>query len=128
MNSAKDYLQWGAGFVAGVAASLNPVFLTLCGLVAVDVLTGLLSAYVRKEVTSEATFRGGAKKALILTLSLSGGMMTRIVNVGIDLGAALSAYYCVHEAISILENVSKAGVPLPGWLTAALKDEQKKNL
>jgi toxin secretion/phage lysis holin len=116
----KEIVGGAIGFVAGVVANLNPVIIALLILISVDVATGFLAAYVRKEITSDATFQGGAKKAIILLVVLSGKWISGFVHVGVDLGAALAAYYAVHEAVSILENAARAGVPLPSGLVEAL--------
>lgn len=124
--SPREAIKGAAAVVGALWSSIDPMLAALLVLIFFDVATGLLAAYVNKEISSDATFRGGAKKAIALLVALSGEWMTGFLNLGVDLGAALAAYYCVHESISILENAARAGVPLPDGLLNALQKTVKK--
>lgn len=114
-----------AAIIGGLTGAIDPILGALLILIACDVITGVLAAYVQRRVTSEATYRGGAKKTIILFIVVAGEWVGSAVSLGFDLGAALAAYYCVHEAISILENAAAVGIPLPSGLLDALKKAQE---
>lgn len=84
----------------------------------IDIATGFLSGYVSQTLDSSVSFRGMAKKAIVLFIV---GMATLLgMNVGIELGAYTAAFYALHEGLSILENAGKAGLPIPTGLKEAL--------
>lgn len=106
---------------AGLWGGLHPMFQTLLCLMALDILSGLLAAYIKKEVTSEASFRGMAKKGLIVLLVGGSVALNRAWSLDLPLGVAVAGFYCIHEMISITENAARAELPLPPKLLEVLK-------
>jgi toxin secretion/phage lysis holin len=119
-----DNLNWGTGIKAGIAAvaaiwvGLNPLVQLLLVAMVLDIATGLLSAYVRKVIDSAVSFRGMAKKSIILLLVW--GAWQAGAWVGQPLGEMVAAFYTLNEFISILENAAEAGIPVPQFLRDAL--------
>ena len=108
--------------LAGVAAfwfGLNPLVQLLLAAMILDIITGVLSAYVRKTVSSAASFRGMAKKSIILLLVwgawLAGGQIAQ------PLGEAVAGFYILNEMTSIIENAAESGLPVPKFLVEALE-------
>lgn len=91
-----------------------------------DYITGLMSAYIRKEISSATGFRGIAKKVFIMVLVAVGHVLdTRVIGDGTVCRSAVIGFYIANEGISILENSGKIGLPLPEKLLNVL--EQLKN-
>jgi toxin secretion/phage lysis holin len=117
-----------AGAIVSAYVGLHVMIQLIFWAVLWDIATGLAAAFVTRTVSSDASARGITKKALMLLLVAGGEIvdahtgfsMTLPFGGQLGLGEALAGYYCVHEAVSIVENISRAGVPLPRWLTDRL--------
>lgn len=92
-----------------------------------DYVTGLVSAYIRKEISSSTGFRGIAKKVFILVLVAVGHVLdSRVIEDGTVCRSAVIGFYIANEGISILENSGKIGLPLPEKLLNVLKQLKNK--
>ena len=98
-----------------------------------DYVTGVIYAYVIKTLNSEVGFRGLIKKCMILAVLIVGVELDRMLgNGGTWVFRTLVAYfYIANEGISILENISNLGVPIPNKIKTALEqlnnDEDQEN-
>ncbi|MDE5772748.1 MAG: phage holin family protein [Ruminococcus sp.] len=116
------------GFLWG---RLDGLLYALIAFMVLDYITGLISAYIRKELSSAVGFTGIAKKVFIMVLVAVGHILdTHIVGDGSVFRSAVIGFYLANEGISILENAGKIGLPLPQKLLdvlAQLKNEEDKN-
>lgn len=98
-----------------------------------DYVTGVIYAYVIKILNSEVGFRGLIKKCMILAVLIVGVELDRMLgNGGTWVFRTLVAYfYIANEGISLLENISNLGVPIPNKIKTALEqlnnDEDQEN-
>ena len=96
--------------------------------VAVDYLTGLMAAAVEKKLSSEVGFHGIIKKVVIFSLVAVGHIIDAyVIQNGSVLRTAVIFFYLSNEGISILENASRIGIPVPEKLKAVLEQLQKKD-
>lgn len=109
----------GAAF-AGVWGGLHPLLQALVLLMILDSISGFAAAYSTRTLDSGVSFRGMAKKALILCLVAAAAIMERMAPVGVPLGAIAAGFYCAHELLSITENAVRAGLPIPKPITQAI--------
>ena len=88
-----------------------------------DYVTGVIYAYVIKTLNSEVDFRGLIKKCMILAVLIVGVELDRMLgNGGTWVFRTLVAYfYIANEGISLLENISNLGVPIPNKIKTALE-------
>ncbi|WP_346935297.1 phage holin family protein [Clostridium sp.] len=97
-----------------------------------DYGTGLLRAWINKEVSSDVGLKGIARKAVIFVVLIVAVMLDRLLNTGTWVFRTLVCYfYICNEGISLLENCAGLGVPIPERLKdalAQLKDGEKKEL
>ena len=124
--------------IGGISAMLGGVFGFLFGrmdgmlyaliaFMALDYITGLAVAWIRREISSEVGFRGIAKKVLILALVAVGHILDSFVlGGGAVCRSAVTGFYLANEGISILENAGNAGLPLPKKLVEALHQLKSK--
>lgn len=102
------------------------VFMTL------DYATGLLRAWINKEVSSDVGLKGIARKGLIFVVLIVAVMLDRLLNTGTWVFRTLVCYfYIANEGISLLENCAGLGLPIPEKIKdalAQLKDGEKKEL
>ena len=110
-------------------AGLHMMIQLLVYAIAFDLATGVIAGWVDRQISSEIGRKGLAKKVLILLGVAAAEIAGRHIGFEIavpwggvwGLGAAVAGYYCVQEAISIVENLSRAGVPLPKFVVERLK-------
>ena len=97
-----------------------------------DYVTGLLRAYVNKEVSSDAGLKGIARKAVIFVVLIVAVLLDRLLNTGNWVFRTLICYfYIANEGISLLENCAGLGLPIPEKLKEALaqlKEGEKKEV
>lgn len=113
-------LKAAVALVAAYWGGLPALVQLLIGLMALDVATGFLAAYISRELSSDDSFRGMARKVMELAL-VAGAMLIEPHAGGMPLGAAVAGFYCAHELLSVIENAGRAGLPIPQVLRDALK-------
>lgn len=90
-----------------------------------DYVTGLAAAYVRRELSSAIGWRGLVKKTLVLILLLVAHVGEQSAGLNIHVEQIGAVGYIVSEFISIVENVARAGVPIPAQIVEALLAAKK---
>ncbi|MDE5619003.1 MAG: phage holin family protein [Ruminococcus sp.] len=128
-------LQTFSAFVCAVCGflwgRLDGLLYALIAFMVMDYITGLISAYIRRELSSAVGFTGIAKKVFIMALVAVGHILdTHVIGDGAVFRSAVIGFYLANEGISILENAGKIGLPLPKKLIdvlAQLKNEEEKN-
>ena len=94
--------------------------------IVLDYLSGMIKAVNLKQLSSKVGFKGIMKKVGVLLIVMLGVLVDRVTG---DTGAirTLVIYYFVaNEGLSIIENLSLAGVPIPKGLKKALKALKEK--
>ncbi len=100
---------------------------SLLTLMVLDYATGILCAILEKRLSSEVGFKGILKKVLMLVVvSISYTIDLHLLSDSGVLRSSVIGFYLVNECISILENISKVGVPLPKKLKDVLKQLKSK--
>lgn len=112
------WAKLAAAATAAFWGGLAPLVQVLIAVMAADLLTGLLAGYITRKLSSDVSFRGLAKKAIVLVLVAVGRLLEPAV--GLPLGDVVAGFYLVHEGLSILENAARAGLPVPQALREAL--------
>ena len=93
----------------------------LVAFVAVDYLTGVMVAILERRLSSDVGFRGIFKKVMIFTLvAVAHTIDSQILGDGSAVRTAVIFFYLSNEGISILENATIIGLPIPQKLQDAL--------
>jgi toxin secretion/phage lysis holin len=101
------YLGWFLGGVDGLVHALV-IF------VVIDYLTGVMTAIVKRQLSSEIGFRGIFKKVMVFFLVGLGHLVDLyVLKNGGAIRAAVIFFYISNEGVSILENVAHLGLPFP---------------
>lgn len=107
------------GFLFG---ELDGLMYALIAFMILDYISGVLVAIAEHELSSKIGFKGIAKKVIILILVAVGHILDmHILGGGAVCRSAVCGLYIANEGISILENASELGIPLPKKLVAVLK-------
>ena len=109
------FLGWFLGGVDGFMTAL-----IVC--VVADYVTGVMVAIVEKKLSSAIGFRGIFKKVIIFCLvGISNILDIYIIKTGSAIRLAVISFYIYNEGVSILENISIIGLPVPQKLKDVLE-------
>ncbi len=121
--------------VAGLAAYFGALVIPLVILIVVmvtDYVTGMTRAWITKSFSSRVGVAGIVKKVLYLVLVAVGIVVDFLLSgalaqIGVEIpmqgiiGMIVTVWLIINELISILENLSQAGVPIPAFLVKLVK-------
>lgn len=114
------------GFIGGLVGGVDGFMYALIILVVLDYLTGLMVAILEKQLSSEIGFKGIFKKVLIFILVGAAHIIDyQVLGNGSVIRTAVIFFYISNEGISILENSSKIGLPIPQKLKDILEQLRK---
>lgn len=100
-----------------------------CLLVAIvlDYISGIMKAYVNKELSSQIGFKGIVKKVGVLLVVMLAVLVDRVTGETGAIRTLVIYYFVANEGLSIIENLGQAGVPIPESIRKALKALKKEN-
>ena len=116
------------GGVLGVfLGGMDGLIYALLAFSVIDYVTGIMCAIDKKELSSSVGFKGIARKIIIFSLVGVANILDVYIlgHVGV-LRAAVIFFYLSNEGISILENTSKLGLPVPEKLQNILQQLNKE--
>lgn len=124
-----DSIAGAVGAVLGfMYGEVSGLFWALIAFMALDYVTGVIVVIIEKRLSSEVGFRGLAKKFLILVFVAVGHIVDTYILGGTP--AAMSAvmlFYIANEGISIVENASALGLPVPKKITGLMEQIRNKS-
>ncbi len=104
------WLGWYLGGVDGL-------LVTLIVFVVLDYITGVMCAIIDKALSSGIGFKGLFRKVLIFALVGIGHVVdTQVIGEGGTLRSAIICFYLSNEGLSMLENATHLGLPVPDKL------------
>lgn len=108
----------GAGWVFG---AVDPLIYALLAFIAADYLSGVMVAVYTRNLSSSVGFKGLFGKMLILSFVALGHLIDAYVLGGTGaLRGAVIFFYLANEGISLIENASALGLPIPPKFQQAL--------
>lgn len=87
-----------------------------------DVITGFLQAQINGTKNSSIMRKGLYRKCGELGVILLVWVTCIALALPIKYPAAVAIYVCIMEALSILENLQRMGVPIPDFITKKAKE------
>lgn len=105
-------------WIAGLHNQYPTVGLLLI-LMALDVLTGLFAGAIERKLNSHISWTGMCKKVLMV-LAVGMGNTLEPYAGDIPLGKVIAVFYSFTEAISVIENLKRGGVPVPAALQSVV--------
>ena len=114
-----------AGIVTYLFGAWDVAFQVLCVFMVIDYITGTMCGYVTKELSSQIGFKGILKKVAMLISIIVAVEVDRVLETDV---LRIAVIFCLigNEGISLLENLTKLGVPIPERLVNALKQIKGK--
>jgi toxin secretion/phage lysis holin len=114
------------GWLGWFLGGLDGFLYALIAFVVIDYITGIMCAIIEKRLSSEVGAKGIFKKVLIFTLVGIGHIIdSQIIGDGGVVRTAVIFFYLSNEGISILENSTKIGLPIPEKLKNVLEQLNK---
>lgn len=116
------------GFTVSLLGGWDKLIMALLILMILDYITGIIKGIYNRELSSEIGFKGLLKKVLILIVVAVAVIIEQ--HMGIPaVREIVIMFFAVNEGISILENASLMGLPLPPKLKETLlqlRDKEEK--
>ena len=95
----------------------NTLYWPLVIMICIDYVTGVCVAIKQRELSSEIGFAGIFRKVMIFVTAFLGKLIDQyILTTGNPTECAIILFYISNEGISILENLTHLGVPIPSFL------------
>lgn len=91
-------------------------------LMGVDILTGFINAWAKKEIQSKKLRVGLSKKVGEISILVIGEFISYALRVPPEIMKFLSLYIVLMEFISILENLDKMGIPIPAFISKTVNN------
>ena len=109
------------GWLGYFLGGLDGLLIALIVFMALDYITGIMCAVLDKKLSSAIGFKGVMKKELILILvGVANVVDVHVVGTGSALRGAVICFYLSNEGLSLLENASYVGLPVPEKLKNVL--------
>lgn len=109
------------GWLGYVLGGMDGLLIALVVFITIDYITGIMCAIIDKKLSSEVGFKGIFKKVLILMLvGIANVIDVHVVGTGSALRGAVICFYLSNEGLSLLENASYIGLPVPERLKEVL--------
>ena len=102
------------GWLGYFLGGFDCLLYALVAFVVVDYITGVMCAIVDKNLSSSVGFKGICRKVLIFTLvGIAHILDANVIGDGSVLRTAVIFFYLSNEGVSLLENASHLGLPIP---------------
>ena len=110
------------GFLGWFLGGVDGFLYALVAFIATDYITGVMCAIVERVLSSEIGYRGIFKKVLIFALvGIAHIIDQNIIGDGSVIRTAVIFFYLSNEGISIIENATRLGLPIPEKLRDVLE-------
>ncbi|KAF5053427.1 Bacteriophage holin family protein [anaerobic digester metagenome] len=128
INSIQIIFTALGGWLGWILGGVDGFLYALITFVVIDYITGLMAAFIEKKLSSEVGFKGIFKKVLIFLLVAVANIIDQnLIGNGSAIRTAVIFFYLSNEGISIIENSSRIGLPIPAKLKnvlVQLKDKE----
>ena len=103
------------------------ILYALLAFVVIDYITGVMCAIEDKTLSSEVGFKGICRKVLIfLLVGIANILDVEVIGSGSVLRTAVILFYISNDGVSLLENASHLGLPIPAQIQDVLKQLHEK--
>lgn len=109
------------GWLGWFLGGCDGLLIALVIFAAADYITGVMCAISDRKLSSEVGFRGICRKVMIFMLVGIGHIIdTAVIGNGSVLRTAVIFFYLSNEGVSLLENATHLGLPVPQKLKDVL--------
>jgi toxin secretion/phage lysis holin len=109
-------------FTSFLFGGWDSLIIILVCLVIIDYITGVIASALEGKLSSQVGFHGIAKKVFIFIIVAVSHLLDLVIGWDNHLLRDMTIFfYLVNEFISIVENASRAGIPIPEFLIKAIE-------
>ena len=110
------------GFLGWFLGGVDGFLYALIAFVVIDYITGVMCAIADKSLSSEVGFKGICRKVLIFLLVGIGNIIdVQVLGAPGVLRTAVIFFYLSNEGVSLLENATHLGLPVPDAIKTVLE-------
>ena len=126
MDRVYNWLGALAGTAVGLMGGWDAAMKVLTVCMALDYITGVLSAIKDKKLSSSVGFWGLLRKGVIFLVVMLAAQLDAALGQEAVCRTAAILFYIANEAVSMTENAAKLGVPVPGKILDVLEQLKSK--
>lgn len=126
MDRVYNWLGALAGTAVGLMGGWDAAMKVLTVCMALDYITGVLSAIKEKKLSSSVGFWGLLRKGVIFLVVMLAAQLDAALGQEAVCRTAAILFYIANEAVSMTENAAKLGVPVPGKILDVLEQLKSK--
>lgn len=119
--------SWFMYLIGGWQLLLTILVIFMC----LDITTGIIKALIQKKLNSKIGYKGFLKKATIMLVIILANWLDILTTSDVPIFKTLAIYFYIGmEGLSVLENLSQIGIPIPKSITKYLNQiakEEKPN-
>lgn len=116
------------GYIGWFLGGFDGLVYALVAFVVIDYITGVMVAVLEKKLSSNIGFKGIFKKVLIFIFVGIGHIIDfHIIKNGSAVRTAVIFFYLSNEGLSIVENATRIGLPVPEQFKAVFKELRKED-
>lgn len=116
------------GWLGYFLGGCDGLLFALLAFVVIDYITGVMCAIADKTLSSEVGFKGICRKVLIfLLVGIANILDVQVIGTGSILRTAVIFFYISNEGVSLLENATHLGLPVPAKMKAVLEQLHDKS-
>jgi len=109
--------------VGGIDVAMSCLLISI----AIDYISGLIKGIITKQLSSKTGFKGILKKVACLLVVMLAVLVDRVTGETGAIRTLVIYYFVANEGLSIIENLSQAGVPIPQSIKKTLRVMKKEN-
>ena len=110
------------GWVGYFHGGCEGLLYALIAFVVIDYITGVMCAVADKKLSSTVGFKGICRKVLIfLLVGIANVLDVQVIGSGSALRTAVIFFYISNEGVSLLENATHLGLPVPERIKTVLE-------
>lgn len=125
INMALTGLGTAISILIGEWSSIITILMVL---IVIDYITGIMNGFRNKEISSEIGHKGLMRKIGIFIAVILAHQIDLVTAVEVPVVRTMTIYFYIsNEGISIIENLTELGVPLPRIIINTLKKIKEEN-
>lgn len=120
-NIFKTICSIGGALASYLFGGWSALLGVLLAFVAIDYVTGVLAASIEGKLNSSIGWKGITRKVLIFIMVAVANFVDRALGDSHIFRDATIFFYLANELLSIVENVGRAGLPVPAVIQQAIQ-------
>ena len=121
------FIKTTCAFLFALWAGFPLAIHMLVAFMGLDLAAGLVAAAATGKVSSNACLRGLVKKIAVVVALLFVHQLDGLTGMELGLEKIFAFYLCINESISVLENLTRAGVQFPAPIVDMLMKMKQAN-